>query len=193
MRFAYLTSSLVAISFLVGCANTAPQTVSETQKLQDHAQAALNRMTSEDPSLQSMLDNSRGYAIYPGVGKGGAIVGGAYGKGVVYEQGRQVGFTDLTQASIGAQLGGQKFAELIVFKDQAALDRFRAEKLEFAANATAVAAKAGAGEAAKFTEGVAIFVKPEAGLMAEASVGGQKFTYQTNDQAAAAQTAASKQ
>jgi lipid-binding SYLF domain-containing protein len=116
--------------------------------------------------------------IFPSVGKGGVIVGGAYGRGEVYEQGQLVGYADVTQATVGAQLGGQTFSELIVFENREAMDRFKRGNFEFAANVSAVALKAGAAAAARYTNGVAVFVKPEGGAMFEASIGGQKFTFQ---------------
>ncbi len=105
------------------------------------------------------------------------IVGGGYGRGIVYEQGAMIGYADITQATVGAQIGGQTFSELLVFQSKEALDRFRQNKLEFSANASAVIMKKGAAKAARFENGVAIFVEPRAGAMAEASVGGQKFTF----------------
>lgn len=110
--------------------------------------------------------------------KGGAIVGGAYGRGEVYEQGKKIGWSDVSQATIGAQLGGQTFSELILFENKAALDNFKNGNLKFAANASAVAMKSGAAEAAKYTDGVLVFVEPIAGLMVEAAVGGQSFSFQ---------------
>ena len=92
-----------------------------------------------------------------------------------------IGYADLTQASVGAQLGGQTYSELVVFETKEALDRFRQNKLEFAANASAVILESGAAKAARFENGVAIFVQPRAGAMAEASVGGQKFTFVTDN------------
>jgi len=109
--------------------------------------------------------------------KGGAIVGGAYGRGEVYEQGKMIGWADLSQATVGAQLGGQSFSELILFENKATLDSFRNGKLKFATNASAVALKSGAAESAKYTDGVLVFVEPREGLMLEAAVGGQSFSF----------------
>src|SRR5262249_5853361 len=84
--------------------------------------AASSALKTLDPSLQQQIASAYGYAIFPAVAKGGAIVGGAYGRGEVYEQGKMVGWADLTQATIGAQLGGQSFSELILFENKAALE-----------------------------------------------------------------------
>jgi lipid-binding SYLF domain-containing protein len=174
-RTPLVTVALLALLF-AGC-ETAPKSEAKKATLEDEAMAALNRLKRTDPSLADLLDRSYGYVIFPNVGKGGVIVGGAYGKGVVYEQGRQVGYADLTQATIGAQLGGQTFTELLVFENKQAMDRFKNNQLAFTANASAVAISAGAAKAARFENGVAVFVQPNGGLMFEASVGGQKFTF----------------
>src|SRR5205823_5983244 len=115
------------------------------------------------------------------VGKGGLIVGGAYGRGAVYEHNNPVGYAELQQGTVGAQIGGQSYRELIVFQNAAAFDRFTSGKLEFSANASAVAIKTGVAAAARYEDGVAIFVDAVSGLMAEASIGGQRFVYHPYD------------
>ena len=169
--------ALLAMSLSIGC-RTAPRTAEGKADLERDAQAAISKMKAEDPGLGDAIDKGHGFVIFPTAGKGGLIVGGGYGRGIVYDDaGAQIGFADITQASVGAQIGGQSFYELIVFENQAALDRFKNNQLTFAANASAVAVKSGAAAANKFENGVMVFVLPKAGLMAEASVGGQKFTF----------------
>jgi lipid-binding SYLF domain-containing protein len=172
----------VAAAVLAGCSNS-PEPKSDAAKhtMTREVDASLTRLMEADPGLKDFIDRAHGYAIFPSIGKGGVVVGGAYGRGEVYEQDRQIGYADVTQATIGAQLGGQTFSELIVFENAAALDRFRREKYELAANVSAVALKAGAAASARYTNGVAVFVKPEGGAMFEASIGGQKFTFQPLD------------
>jgi len=131
-----------------------------------------------EPGLKVYFENAYGYAVFPTVGKGGIGVGGAYGKGRVYVGGKHVGNTSLTQASIGLQLGYESFSELVFFSDKAALENFKSGKAKFAANATAYAIKAGAATVANYNEGVAVFVKGKGGLMADASLGGQSFSYE---------------
>jgi lipid-binding SYLF domain-containing protein len=167
----------VAAMIMMGC-ETAPRTESEKSNLADDANAALNHMKADDPSLGDFMSNAYGYAMFPSVGKGGLIAGGAYGRGVVYEQGNMIGYSDLAQATVGAQLGGQTYSELITFQSRADLNRFTTGKIKFDANASAVALKSGAGASARYTDGVAIFVRPTGGLMAEAAIGGQQFTFQ---------------
>jgi lipid-binding SYLF domain-containing protein len=111
-------------------------------------------------------------------GKGAIGVGGAYGRGEVWEGGKLVGYSTLTQASIGLALGGQSYTELIFFENKAALDRFKSGGFAFAAQASAVALKSGVSANAKYSDGVAVFTMGQTGLMYEASVGGQKFSFQ---------------
>jgi lipid-binding SYLF domain-containing protein len=189
----YLPRIVVALALctiVLGC-STAPKTNGERDALAQEADAALTKMKTEDPTLTEFMSDSYGHAIFPNVGKGGLIVGGAYGRGVVYEQGKLIGYADLTQASVGAQVGGQAYTELLVFENKAALDNFISGKLDFGASASAVAVKSGASAAASYKEGVAVFTKPISGLMAEAAIGGQDFSYVPKGSAAAT-TAPSK-
>ena len=128
-----------------------------------------------------MLDDSYGYAMFPSVGKGGLIVGGGYGKGVVWEHGKRVGYADVTLASIGALVGGQTYAELVVFKDKDSFQSLMDNKLTFSANTSAVILKTGAARKSAPVNGTVVFIKPNVGVMADASIGGQKFTYAPGD------------
>lgn len=160
-----------------GCA-TVPDSGLEREHLRERAEQALERFRESDPSLEnSFFRSSAGWAVFPSVGKGGAGYGGAFGRGVVYAEGRPVGYCSLTQASIGFQFGGQVYKELIFFEDSAALAEFRAGDLAFSAQVSAVAATADAGKAANYRNGVAVFLLDSKGLMYEASVGGQKFEF----------------
>lgn len=171
-----LACSIGALT-LAAC-STAPKSVEGKADIERDAVAALERAERTDPSLTPIFNRAEGYAIFPTVGKGAVGVGGAYGKGVLYDRGRAVGYCDLTQGTIGLQLGGQSYTEIIAFETRDALTRFKEGNFRFAAQASAVAVKAGAGAATQFTDGVAVFTMDEAGLMYEASIGGQKFSYQ---------------
>ncbi len=151
----------------------------ETQKdtMQSDVQRAKFEFLREAPGLESWFNESYGYAIFPTVGKGAVGVGGAYGKGLVYEQGAPIGNSTLSQATIGLQLGGQAYREVIFFQNKAALDSFTGGNFEFSAQASAVAATAGASADADYENGVAVFTMEEGGLMFEASIGGQKFSF----------------
>jgi lipid-binding SYLF domain-containing protein len=111
------------------------------------------------------------------VGKGGIGVGGAYGKGEVYHRGRMVGYSSITQLTLGFQLGGQAYSEIIFFRDRSDLDDFRAGNFEFGAQASAVAVTAGASANAGYSDGVAVFTLVKGGLMYEATIAGQKFNF----------------
>lgn len=168
--------SLLGMLALSAC-STAPKSAEGRIEIEQEAAAAVRKAHVTDPSLGSFMDSATGYAVFPTVGKGGAVVGGAYGKGVLYERGVVVGYCDLTQASIGAQLGGQSYTEIICFETRDSLNTFKQNRLQFGAQATAVALRSGASANASYREGVAVFTTDAAGLMAEAAVGGQKFTY----------------
>jgi lipid-binding SYLF domain-containing protein len=146
--------------------------------MQAEAQQAIANFQQADSSLKQYFDSSAGYAVFPSVAKGGLIVGGARGKGVVYSKGKAIGQATLTQASIGAQVGGQSFAEVIFFETSVALEDFKSGKFEMSADVSAVAAAEGASKAAKYKDGVMVFALPKKGLMVQASVGGQKFKYE---------------
>ncbi|MEM7484549.1 MAG: lipid-binding SYLF domain-containing protein [Bacteroidota bacterium] len=147
------------------------------RKIMSDAKEAKKTLLKADSGLQSFFDNSAGYVIFPNVGKGGFIIGGASGNGVVYEGGETVGMAGLKKLNVGLQAGGQAIIEVIFFETQIDLDRFKEGKFAFAAETSAVALKSGIAFNAKYKDGVAVFALPKAGLMADASVGGQKFSY----------------
>ena len=143
-------------------------------------QQIIQRFVEKDEGLRAFFDQSYGYAIFPGIGKGGIGIGGAYGNGEVYEQSQFIGTTRLTQISIGFQLGGQKYSEVVFFGSQEALEDFKRGNFEFSAQASAVAVTAGASADAAYSNDVAVFTMALGGLMYEASIGGQKFSYKPN-------------
>jgi len=130
-----------------------------------------------DADLAKWFTAAYGYAVFPSVTKGAVIVGGAGGSGRVFEKGAYIGDAHVSQATVGAQIGGQSFSEVIFFETKAALDRFKENKFEMTAGLSAVAAAEGKTKDAKYTSGVAVFTHAKKGLMAEASVGGQKFKF----------------
>jgi lipid-binding SYLF domain-containing protein len=123
----------------------------------------MQQMHTEDPEVGELVKRGYGYTLFPKVGKGGLVVGAAYGRGVVYEQGQHIGYSDLTQGSMGLQAGGQTFSELLVFENKTALDRFKEGKFDFAADASAVVLKTGVATNATFVNGVAVVVSPIGG------------------------------
>ena len=149
----------------------------EGEKEVKAAQETIAAFKKKDPSIKKFFDQAYGYAVFPTIGKGGFIVGGAHGKGIVYKGGVIVGRATMSQGTFGAQIGGQSFSEVIFFGTKDAFEEFTQSKLEFAAQATAVAANEGAAANADYSRGVAIFTMVKGGLMAEAVIGGQKFKF----------------
>jgi len=172
---------LIALTALLGltACSTYKQAGGEdtTAYLEQRSQQTLASFRLADPSMKAFINNAAGYAVFPKVVKGGAGIGGAHGDGVLYENGRVIGYTELSQGTIGVQLGGQSYSEIIFFEDRLALDEFKRGEMEFAAQASAVAAAKGAAANADYSDGIAIFTLGQEGLMFEASIGGQSFTY----------------
>jgi lipid-binding SYLF domain-containing protein len=171
-----LAGLIGAVGGLTAC-ESAPTTAAEEDALRDEVRATIARFKAEDPGMAKFFDTAYGYVVFPTVGKGGLIVGGAHGQGEVYEQGRFIGYCGLTQGTVGAQIGGQSYSEVIFFETAGPLNELRANDLEFAAQASAVAASAGASADADYDHGVLVFTMSNAGLMLEASIGGQKFDF----------------
>ncbi len=152
----------------------------------------------QSEAVQPFFKNSYGYAVFPVIGKAGFVVGGAYGKGRVYRHGVVTGEASLVKVSVGFQAGGQAFSEMIFFEDKRAYDEFTSGEFEFDAAASAVAITAGAQAKAgtqgatagvsagpatgkqadtSYHKGMAVFVHTKGGLMYEAAIGGQKFSF----------------
>jgi lipid-binding SYLF domain-containing protein len=153
-------------------------TAQAAEDLRSESQQALADFKKADSTFTSFIVDSAGYAVFPNVAKGGLVVGGAHGKGLVYQTNQVIGQATMTQASFGAQAGGQTFAQVICFETPAALDDFKNGKFEMSADVSAVAAAEGASKSAKYKKGVAVFVHSKKGLMVQASIGGQKFKFE---------------
>jgi lipid-binding SYLF domain-containing protein len=149
----------------------------ETDKLLSESDKAKSAFIKADPSMATLFESSYGYAIFPKIGKGGLIVGGSGGDGIVYEKGKAIGSVKTGQVTVGAQIGGQAYREVIFFENGVALDRLKDDKTEFSSQISAVAVKSGVSKNAKYADGVAVFTQDLGGLMAEATVGGQKFKF----------------
>jgi len=162
----------------------------------DEYSDAINTFKKAQES-RDFFHTAAGYAVFPSIGKGGVGVGGAYGKGRVYDHGKYIGDTSMSQLSVGLQLGGQAYSQIIFFQDEAALKKFTAGNFEFSADASAVAITAGANAKAgttgasagasatknkaatsgAYNNGMAVFTIAKGGLMYEAAIAGQKFNY----------------
>ena len=174
--FYFRRLTMIVASFLITIAAIA-QISPKDKKLIEDSKLAKSSFIRADATLKNKFKKAYGYVIFPNVGKGGAVIGGASGNGVVYENGKLIGRARMTQVTVGLQLGGQSYREVIFFEKMNDLERFKGNNFEFSAQASAVAAKDGASDNAKYADGVLIFTQTKGGLMAEASVGGQKFTF----------------
>lgn len=142
------------------------------------AKETIAQFKKRDPSMKRFFDNAYGYAVYPTIGAGAFIVGGAHGTGLVYKKGKIIGRSKLSQGSIGLQAGGQSYSEIVFFQDKAALDGLKDGQLKFAAQASAIAVTGGASANADYEGGVAVFTMGKTGLMLQASIGGQTLTFE---------------
>lgn len=139
--------------------------------------ATIKRLQAKDPGLKPLLKRAYGYAVFPSVGKAAAVIGGAYGHGVVFEQGKRIGYATIAQMTVGVQIGGDTFSEIVIFESKEAMDRFKKGKMAFAANASAVLVKAGASGTADYEKGITALAYSRGGMMLELAIGGQKFKF----------------
>lgn len=136
---------------------------------------ALWHMQAKDPKLAKQLRKAYGYAVFPDVGKASIVLGGAYGTGEVFERGRVIGYAGLVQVTLGLQVGGHTYHELVLFDSKGALDAFKSSRVTFSANAALVFANAGA--AASTAGGMRAYVHTDGGMLLQADIGGQKFIF----------------
>lgn len=172
----YVIAALLSVGFVASV--MAEDKTDEKAQLTTKVDEAKAAFLKQDPGIKAIFDKAAGYALLPSVGKGAIGIGGAHGTGQLFEKDKLLGKASMTQVTIGFQLGGQEYSELIFFENQTALDNFKQSKMEFSAQASAVAIKSGASADAKYANGVMIFTMAKGGLMYEASVGGQKFKYE---------------
>ncbi len=149
-----------------------------SDKMELNVARAILDIKTKVPGTQKFFDDSAGYAVFPNVGKGGIVVGGAFGRGLVISNDQVDGYASLSQATIGLQLGGQSYSQFIFFKDKTALEHFKRGNFEFGAQASAVVITAGASADTAYDSGVAVFTMANGGLMFEGSIGGQRFSYE---------------
>jgi lipid-binding SYLF domain-containing protein len=173
-----LTLASMALSLTV----TLPGTASGPAALpvgrdESDAQAVIAKFKQKDPGLTQVFNQSAGYVVFPTVAKGGLGIGGARGKGYVYQHGHLIGESTLTQVTIGFQAGGQAYSEVIFLKDKSALENFKQGQLKLDAQASAVALTERVSADLPYRNGVAIVTMAEGGLMYEASVGGQELSF----------------
>jgi len=149
----------------------------EHQKEKAAVEGTITKFKEADPSMKVFFDKAYAYAVFPGIGVGGFIIAGGHGDGWVYEKGIHIGSATVTEVTLGAQIGGQSFSEIIFFADKSTFDNFKEGNWELNSRASAILVKTGASKDANYENGVAVFTMPNKGAMAQASVGGQKFKY----------------
>lgn len=146
-------------------------------KLIEDAELASELFVENSTNLSELMDKAAGYVIFPNVGKGAYILGGAAGNGVLFENGKVAGFAEMRQLDVGLQIGGQAYRQIILFQTENELNKFKEGNYKLSGNASAVVINKGKAKAVEFNNGRAIATMPKAGAMVEVSVGGQKFDY----------------
>jgi len=170
-----IKTSLLATLILVFL--SAPTFAGWDANAEKKAAQTVAKFKKEAPKMAAFFSKARGYAVYPTVGKAGFGIGGAHGTGIVYENGKVIGTSSITQVSIGFQFGGQAYSEIVFFENKAVMDKFKKGDVELSAQASAVAITKGAAVKTDFKDGIAIFTIAKGGLMYEASVAGQKLSF----------------
>ncbi|MGA2916485.1 MAG: lipid-binding SYLF domain-containing protein [Sedimentisphaerales bacterium] len=166
----------VVMLMACGC-EVEPKKPEDKVVLTSDVDEAIALMKAKDKSIQKFFDNSYGYAVVPKIFKVAILAGGAYGKGEVYEQGTMIGYCDVKQLSGGVSLGAEFYREIIFFKDNKDLEKFKQDEFTFSAQATAIAIVWGAAAKADYKDGMAVFIMTDSGVMVDASLGGQKFNF----------------
>lgn len=145
--------------------------------IHEEAQATLNRLQEKHSNLKESIKKAYGYAVFPSIGRAGVVLGGAHGLGEVFEQGEPIGFSSMSQITVGVQVGGQTFSEILMFKDKNALDKFKTRgRLGFTFNASAVIIKAAA-TATNNVSDIETKAYSQGGMLLEASMGGSKYSF----------------
>ncbi len=171
--------AVIAASLLAAGCSTAPKQKDQAKVVAD-SRSATRWFRNNVRGLSAQLDNSAGYVSYPGIGRYGLLIGGGkFGRGVVFDSDhRQVGWGYINMVSAGLQVGAQGYKMLVVFKDEATMQRFQENHLTGNVGVTIVALDAGAAGLASFTNGVAIYEGDQAGLMAGVSIGLDYMRYE---------------
>lgn len=177
MRIALTAVMLMSVAALSAC-STAPNTQGERMLLEEEAVMTMQRFKQSHPAVANAFQKTAvAWAVIPTVTKGAVGVGGARGRGVLFQDGAIVGYCDLRQASIGAQVGGETYSEIIFFEDQDMVKRFKDGALSLNAQAAAVIDRKGGTTKARYRDGLAVATFDSGGAMVDASIGGQGFSY----------------
>jgi len=171
-----LAATLVFLLAGLGLGRLAYAAQTDSQLIAECGQTiALYRQ--KDPGIDEFFARSVAYVVFPSVGKGGLGIGAARGTGILFERGAPAGKVTMNQVTVGAQAGGQEFSQIVFYQTADRVAELKAGKAQLAGNLSAVALSQGASATAKFKNGVAVFTATKGGLMLEASVGGQKFSF----------------
>jgi len=174
MLFAPVSAGL----FCLGGCGSEPSTPAEQKQLVNDSEATLKDMEIADSTSADKVNQAYAYAVFPNVGKGAVGIGVGSGNGDVYLQGgKYIGAAHLTIGTVGLALGGESYKELILFENKNALSDFENNSLKFDANASGVALQSGSAASNKFEKGILVFKQTTGGLMGDASIGGQQFTF----------------
>lgn len=178
-----LSCGVVSLSVLLlssaSCSPT-PSDRGERAALHGESEGAIAAFKATDPTLNALMTKAVAWVVFPDVGKAAFVVGGAHGRGVVYHGGRRVGYSSISQGSLGLQVGAQTFRQLALFLREEDFQRFKRGDFSLEANASAVLLKAGAASTTDISKGVIVFVEPKGGLMAEAAIAGQVLKYEAH-------------
>ena len=167
-----LTGSLLAFVFL------AAVTACFAEDLKTEVDKAIEVFNKTDPTLKDLFQRSAGYIVFPSVGRGGLVFGGKHGKGLAFQKGKLIGEVTLSEFNFGAQIGGASYYELLFLEMEQNVTDLKQNKTTISAQVNAIAAAEGAARSAKFEQGIMVFSIPRTGLMAQATIGGQKLEFE---------------
>jgi hypothetical protein len=171
-------SLAILLAAIAGCGSTPKSmTMEEKNRLDMEAKSAVDEFRTADPQMDRFFRTAYAYAVFPDVVAGAVVVGGSHGRGEVFKGNVLVGYADVSKANVGAQVGGQSYAQIVFFENAGSYARFTGGTMELDAKASAVAASAGASTSANYENGVVVFTHSKSGLMVQAAVGGQKFRF----------------
>lgn len=169
------TLALFALLF-AGCVS-APRAPAQRDSLRQSAEATLGEMIAHNPGIEDVIHEVPAYAVFPSIGKAGFLAGGAYGRGILYEDGIPTGYVSLEQASLGAQLRGESFAELLVLRNAHDIHALKGGHFAPGADLGVVVLTAGAAKAARFDPDANVFVMLRGGPMIDISISEQQLNY----------------
>ncbi|RED47239.1 Las17-binding protein actin regulator [Winogradskyella eximia] len=171
-----IKNSIVSMALLFVTVFAFAQNKDDMRVMKD-AEKAITTLKQLDRGLEKFFNNASGYVVFPNVGEGALIIGAASGNGVLYENGVSTGMAEMKKLDIGMQAGGEAYTQVVFFETEEALNEFKEGNFEFSAEAKAVIIDEAVSKNANYNDGVVVFAKSKGGVMADVSIGGQKFSY----------------